>query len=443
MQDAYIYDALRTPRGKGQAATEGKPGGALSEIAPHTLVSQLITALADRNGEQAIHGVARMLLGCVGQVRSQGGHIALVSRLASQLPETVVAKTLNNYCVSGLTAVGESALWAQAGHPGLSLAGGVECLSQVPFMADKAAYHLNDELRKELRWALPVMGAELIASLEGYNKEELDALSLASHQRAVAAWDKGYYDSGVMPVMKNNGDIALDRDEWLREDLSLEKLAKLPPAFAEFGAAEADPMMLNAYPQLDAINHLHSVANCPGLSDGAALVLTGDKAAGEVAGLKPRARIRGYAEASGDPVIQFSAGFDAMEAVLKQCGLRLADLDLIEFMESFAATPLKFLRNYDVDPDKVNVNGGLIAIGHALGATGASLVTTLFHELERRDVQLGLVVCLAAGGYRFGNGDRANITAQKKPVATPNIKSDEEALPKPFVPSQPSKESRL
>ncbi len=398
MTDAYIYDALRTPRGKGQAATQDKPGGALSSIAPHSMVSQLIDALAERNGDDAMGGVERLLLGCVGQVRSQGGHIALVSRLASQLPDTVATKTLNNYCVSGLSAVGESALWAQAGQPGLSLAGGVESLSQVPFMADKADYYLNDDLRRELRWALPVMGAELIASLEGYNKAELDTLSLTSHQRAVAAWDNGHYDSSVTPVRHADGKLALARDEWLRPDLTLEKLAKLPPAFAEIGAAEADAMMLAAYPQLGAISHLHSVANCPGLSDGAALVLTGSKAAGEAAGLKPRARIRAYAEASGDPVIQFSAGFDAMEAVLKQSKLSLADLDLIEFMEAFAATPLKFLRNYEVDPDKVNVNGGLIAIGHALGATGASLVTTLFHELERRDAELGLVVCLAAGG---------------------------------------------
>lgn len=398
MTECYIYDAVRTPRGKGQAATDDKPGGSLSSIAPHALVSQLIAALAERNGNDAMDGVERLLLGCVGQVRSQGGHIALVSRLASQLPDTVVAKTLNNYCVSGLSAVGESALWSQAGQPGLSLAGGVESLSQVPFMADKAAYYLNDDLRRELRWALPVMGAELIASLEGYNKSELDDLSLTSHQRASAAWENGYYDSSVVPVHHADGSVALSRDEWVRNDLSLEKLGKLPPAFAEIGAAEADAMMLAAYPQLNAINHLHSVANCPGLSDGAALVLTGSEEAGQAAGLKPRARIRAYTECAGDPVIQFSAGFDAMERVLRQNGLSLADLDLIEFMESFAATPLKFLRNYDVDPDKVNVNGGLIAIGHALGATGASLVTTLFHELERRDAQLGMVVCLAAGG---------------------------------------------
>ncbi len=398
MADTYIYDAVRTPRGKGQAATDTKPGGSLSTIAPHALVCQLVDALAERNGDESIGGVERLLLGCVGQVRSQGGHIALVSRLASQLPDTVVAKTLNNYCVSGLSAVGESALWTQAGHPGLSLAGGVESLSQVPFMADKAAYYLNDELRRELRWALPVMGAELIASLEGYNKSELDTLSMHSHQRASAAWEKGYYDSSVIPVHHTDGSVALAYDEWVRDDLTLEKLGNLPPAFAEIGAAEADAMMLAAYPQLESITHLHSVANCPGLSDGAALVLTGSKEAGAEYGLKPRARIRAYAECAGDPVIQFSAGFDAMQRVLDQSGVSLAELDLIEFMEAFAATPLKFLRNYEVDPGKVNVNGGLIAIGHALGATGASLVATLFHELERRDAQLGMVVCLAAGG---------------------------------------------
>lgn len=402
MSDAFIYEAVRTPRGKGRARENGKPAGALHGIAPHELVSQLVEAIGARAGPDALTNVSRMILGCVGQVGAQGGHLALVSRLAAHrgtaLANDVAVKTINNYCVSGLSAVNESALWARAGEDRLSLAGGVEMLSRVPFLADAADYYSNASLKSELEWLAPIMGAELMATIEGFDKSSLDEITLRSHQRADRAWNEGRYDASVIPVRDGGGSPLLARDEWIRPDLTMDALEQMPPAFAEAGADGQDTVMLKHFPKLAAISHVHSVANTPGLADGAALVLTGSREAGAAAGLRPRARIVAIAETAGDPILQFSAGFDAMESVLKKAGLNIHQLDLIEFMEAFAAPPLKFLRTYGPDVDKVNVNGGHLAMGHPMGATGAILTTTLLHELERRDGALGMVVALAAGG---------------------------------------------
>ena len=397
MADAYIFDAVRTPRGKGRPARGDRLGGALCAISPQSLVAGLIGALEERCPGMS-SSVKRLILGCVGQVGVQGGHIALVSRLASNLPDTVAVKTVNNYCVSGLSAVTDAALWAQSEAGGLSLAGGVECLSQVKFLADKAAYYSDPDVMRDLRYAPPVMGAELMASLEGYAKDDLDRVSLMSHKRAAKAWADGRYASSVIPVKDEKGQTILDQDELIRGDMELDDIASMPPAFAAQGAAGFDDMMLREYPALDEISHVHSVANCPGMADGASLVLVGNRAAGERAGLVPRARITAFAEISDDPVLQFTAGFSAMELVLKQAGLSLADMDRIEFMEAFAAVPLKFQRDYDVDWDKVNVNGGHLAMGHPMGATGGILVTALTHELERCGGQFGLVVAHAGSG---------------------------------------------
>ncbi|PQA85988.1 acetyl-CoA C-acyltransferase [Hyphococcus luteus] len=403
MAEAFIFDAVRTPRGKGRAATDAKPGGALCRIAPHELVRQLVVALGERTGPDVLDSVARLILGCVGQVGVQGGHIALVSRLwaakhGAGLSDDVHVKTLNNYCVSGLTAINESALWARAGESGLCLAGGVEMLSQAPFLADNAAYYTDERLSRDLAWLPPIMGAELVATLEGLQKTDLDEITLASHRRAAAAWKEGRYDSSVIPVLDEKGVVALASDEWVRPGLTMEALEAMPPAFAAQGEEGADDVMLRHYPQLDKISHLHSVANTPGLSDGAALALTGSREAGASAGLRPRARILAMAETAGDPILQFGAGFDAMEQALKKAGVSLHQLDRIEFMEAFAAPPVKFLRRYQPDPERVNVNGGHLAMGHPMGATGAILTATLLHELERSGGALGLVVALAANG---------------------------------------------
>ena len=398
MVDAYIFDAIRTPRGKGRAPRKGKKGGALSSVPPHKLVTGLIEAMETRTSESALRAVDSLTLGCVGQVGAQGGHIALVSRLAAKLPNRIAVKTLNNYCVSGLTATIDGALRVQAGVDDLVLTGGVESLSQVPFLADKASYYSDPEMVKDLRYAPPVMGAELIATLGEFSKHDLDEITMISHQRAAKAWKNGHYAASVVPVKSANGDILLEKDEFIRPDFTMDYLTTMSPAFANQGAMGFDAMMLKEHPELTEISHIHSLANCPGMADGASLIMLGSHQAGQEWGLKPRAKIVDFVEVGADPVFQLTAGFAAMEALLARQSLELSDIDRIEFMEAFAAIPFKFLRDYDVDPGKVNVNSGHLAMGHPMGATGGILVTTLMHELERCGGQFGLVVAQAGGG---------------------------------------------
>ena len=273
LSNVFIYDAVRTPRGKGRPPKNDKPGGALSSVSPHDLVAGLSDVLHKRNSN--IDGqISRLTLGCVGQVGPQGGHIALVSRLAAELPDTTAVTTINNYCVSGLTAVNQSAAWAHTKSDALIMAGGVECLSQVGFLADKANYYTDPALAKRLKWIPPVLGAELIASIEGFTKPDLDEITLMSHKRAAKAWENGHYDHSVAPV-ERDGEVLLDTDELIRKNMTLEKLETMLPAFAEQGAAGFDAMMLAEHPELDEISHIHSIANCPGMVDGAALVLLG------------------------------------------------------------------------------------------------------------------------------------------------------------------------
>lgn len=397
MPDVLIFDAVRTPRGKGRPPKNGKPGGALSSTAPHELVSGLIDALGTRNPD-VLQDVNRLTLGCVGQVGAQGGHIGLVSRLASSLKDNVSVQTLNNYCVSGLTAVNNSAAWAHIETDSFFLAGGVECLSQVGFLADKASYYTEPKIINKLKWAPPIMGAELIATIDGYSKADLDQVTLMSHQRAGEAWTAGRYDDSVCSVTDETGAVILEQDELIRGNMTLENLEVMSPAFAEQGASGFDAMMLAEHPGLQEISHIHSIANCPGMADGAALMLLGHENTIKGKNIKPLARIVAMTETSGDPVLQFTAGFSAMETVLDKAGLTLKDMDRIEFMEAFAAIPLKFYRDYKPDMDKVNVNGGHLAMGHPMGATGAILLASLVHELKRCDGQFGLVVAHAGGG---------------------------------------------
>lgn len=398
MAEAFIFDAIRTPRGKGRPAKEGRAGGALSTVSPHQLVAGLVEALGTRTSPDILQNIDSFTLGCVGQVGAQGGHIALISRLASNLPDRVPVKTLNNYCVSGLTATMDGALKVQSGKESLALVGGVESLSHVPFLADKASYYSDPKMVQTLRYAPPIMGAELVATLEGYAKEDLDSLTLTSHHRAAQAWAEGVYDSSVVPVTDDAGNVLLEQDELIRPELTLEQLEAMPPAFASQGALGYDDMMLAAHPELEEITHIHSIANCPGMADGASLILLGCEQSGQDFGLTPLAKIIDFVEIGADPVLQLTAGFAAMEKLLARQHLTLFDIDRIEFMEAFAAIPLTFLRNYDVDPAKVNVNGGHLAMGHPMGATGGILLTTLTHELQRCNGTLGLVVAQAGSG---------------------------------------------
>ncbi|MDG2361569.1 MAG: acetyl-CoA C-acyltransferase [Hellea sp.] len=397
-KNIYIYDAVRTPRAKGKSASLKKPGGALSKVLPHDLIKYLVEAIEQRNPNSATN-INRLALGCVGQIGPQGGHIALVSRLASSLLKNdITVRTLNNYCVSGLSAVFEAALWAQNSFQGLSLAGGVESLSQVGFLEDKASYYNDPDLIKKLNWAPPVMGAELIATIDGLKKSDLDDITLLSHQRAENAWNKGFYDKSVISIPYNNGEEILKKDALIKPNLTIEKLTQLKPFFGAQGTLGYDAMMLNHYPFLREIKHLHSIANCPGMADGASLILLGTKEAGDKIGLKPRARIVDFTETADSPVIQLSAGFKAMEKLLHNQKMNVNDIDRYEFMEAFAALPVKFLNTYNVDINKVNVNGGHLAMGHPMGATGAILITTLLNELEYSNAQKGMVVAQAGGG---------------------------------------------
>ena len=390
--DIYVYDAVRSPRGK------SKETGGLAALTPHELVGQLLASLKDRNGPDSVTRAESLTLGCVGQVGAQGGHLALVSRLHAGLPDTLRALTLNNFCVSGLTAINMSAEEAQArGDDRLRLAGGVEMMSRVPFMGDKAFYYADAKTAQSLNYVPVALSADLMATMEGFTKEDLDRVTARSHQRAAKAWEAGGLDE-VIAIRAEDGSVALAIDESIRADTTVDSLAALAPAFAEMGAQGFDAMMLKSRPELAEIHHLHSVANCPPTCDGAALALVGTKAAGEAAGLKPKARIRALGEATADPVLQLTAGFAAMEKALDGAGMTLGDLDRIEFMEAFAATPTKFERDYEPDLDKVNPEGGHLAMGHPMGASGAILLATLIGGLERSDGQTGLAVVHGGSG---------------------------------------------
>ena len=392
MTQICLYDAVRTPRGK------GKPGGALSSLTPHELVGQLVTALRSRSGEAALDSVVSLTLGCVGQLGAQGGQLALVSKLHAKLPTEMASRTLNNYCVSSLTATRLSALEAAAtGDNRLRLAGGVEMMSNVPFLADHAHYYADPETARALRYVPVPLSADLMATMEGFSREDLDTVTVRSHQRAARAWAKGPLKEAI-PVHGPDGAVLLAHDETIRPDTSMESLARLAPAFVQTGAEGFDNIMLKARPELAAVQHLHTVAHCPPIADGASLILLGNQQAGTAAGLQPRAVIRAATEASADPVLQLTAGFAAMEAALAEAGLTLDDMDRIEFMEAFAATPVKFERDYAPDLARVNPDGGHLAMGHPMGASGAILLTTLLAGLEREGGTLGLAVLHGGSG---------------------------------------------
>ena len=384
---------MRTPRGK------GSPNGALASVSPNDLVGQLIAALNARNGDAAM-GAQKLILSCVGQVGPQGGHIAMVSRLYSALPDTVTVLTVNNFCAGGLNAIGVADALVRSHALDLVLAGGVECMSQVPFLADNASYYNDPVLSRDLHFVPVGLSADYLAFAHDIARETLDAVSFDSHQRAARAWAEGRYDSSVAPVRGEDGGIVLGEDETIRPTLTPEAMAEMPPVFEEQGRAQYDAVIRAARPGLGDIEHRHGLANCPPIADGAALVLLGSEAAGERAGLTPLARLVAFAEASGDPVDQLTSGVKAMELLLERAKLALDDFDLIEFMEAFAVTPAKFYRDFDPDRARVNVNGGHLAMGHPMGATGAVLTATLTHEMKARGARRGLVV--ATGGSGVG-----------------------------------------
>jgi len=391
MTDTFVYEALRTPRGKGKA------DGGLATVPPHELVRQLVAAMAARHGAALPAAVQRLALGCVTQVGPQGGHLALLSRVHAGLPDEAAAITLNNYCVSGMSAIAAAARAITAGEEAFALAGGVESMSQSPFEADGAPFFRDAALAEHFRYLPPPIVADWLATQEGLTREDLDAVTVASHQRAGAAWAAGHYASSVVPVTRPDG-TRVERDESVRPVLTAQDLARFGPAFGQLGAAGADAFIARVAPALGGVQHLHCVAHCPPISDGAALVALGTRERGAQLGLRPRARIAAIVEANTDPLRPFEAGFAAFERVLARAGIAPADLGAVEFMEAFAAVPARFLRERPELAAITNAIGGHLAMGHPMGASGAILVCTLLAEMERRDVEWGVAVAHAVSG---------------------------------------------
>lgn len=366
----YIHDAVRTPRGKAKA------DGALAGETPHGLVTRLVDALEER-GHDA-RGIDRFTLGCVGQVGAQGGGVAMVAKMAANLPDACVVHSINNFCASGLTAIGLSLDAIEAGRANSALAGGVEMMSRVPFMADRADYYSDQSFPADRRYIPVGLAADLLARSEDISREAMDEAAERSQRLAAAAEDRPGFNASRIAV------AGLTREESVRPT-SLHKLAGMPHAFTTWGEEYAHALSEPA-------THRHTVAHAPPIVDGAGLALLSNEAAGA------RARIVSYAEMGGDPRASLTAGFAAMEKALDQAGLSLDRIDRIEFMEAFAVTIAKFLRDYPVDPEKVNVSGGHLAKGHPMGATGAILTSTLLDVLEETDQRLGMVVCTGAQG---------------------------------------------
>ncbi len=388
MTGVVLFDAVRSPR------TKGRPGGALSSLLPHELVGQLVEALRARTSDEALDAVDAFHLSCVGQIGAQGGNLALVSKLEAGLPDTCATRTINNYCVGGITALASAVGSVAAGQHELVLAGGVEMMSRVAFLADEASLYTDPAVAETFRWAPVGVAADHLAVREGIGRDELDALALESHRRAAAAWDDGHYARQVVPIRTADGDV-VDRDETIQRGFSPEKLAGLDPVFEAMGRAQYDRVVAG---DDEPVDHRHTIAHCPPIADGAALLLVGTADAGARLGLTPLARIDAVTEAGGDAVTQLDAGDRAMTRALARTGTSLGDMDLIEYMESFAAVPARFHRTHDVDAARVNPNGGHLAMGHPMGATGAILTTALAHELARTDGRRGIAVATGGSG---------------------------------------------
>jgi acetyl-CoA C-acetyltransferase len=389
---AFIYDHVRTPRGK------GKPDGSLHEITPVWLASRPLVALRERNALDT-RGVDDVVLGCVMPVGEQGGNIARMAVLQADYDQSVAGMQINRYCGSGLEAVAIAAARVMAGQADLAIGGGVEMMSRVPMGADGGAWALEPQLAFKTYFVMQGISADLLASLHGHSRKDLDAFAAQSHQRAAQAWEAGYFDKSVVPVQDFLGLEVLARDETIRPGTSVQSLAALPAAFAQMGTQYGyDSVALQRYPQLERIEHAHHAGNSSGIVDGAAAVLLGNAQAGAQHGLKARARIVSFATIGSEPTLMLDAPSHAAQKALTRAGMQASDIDLWEINEAFSSVVLTFMQAMHIEPDSVNVNGGAIAMGHPLGASGAMILGTVLDELERRGLRTALVcLCVAAG----------------------------------------------
>ncbi|WP_433278184.1 acetyl-CoA C-acetyltransferase [Pseudonocardia xinjiangensis] len=391
--EAYIYDAVRTPRGR------GKSSGSLYEVKPISLVVGLIHELRERYPDLDPATIDDVVLGVVSPIGDQGGDIAKAAAITAGLPHTVAGVQLNRFCASGLEAVNIAAQKVRSGMEEMVLAGGVEAMSRVPMGSDGGAWAMDPETSYDTGFVPQGIGADLIATLEGFSREDVDTFAVESQTRAAKAWANGYFARSVVPVKDRNGVTVLDRDEHIRAGASLDSLAGLKPSFAMIGEAGGfDAVALQRYHWVEKIDHVHHAGNSSGIVDGAALCLIGTEAAGKAAGLTPRARIVSTALSGSDPTIMLTGPAPASRKALAKAGLTVDDIDLFEINEAFAAVALRFMRDLGLPHDKVNVNGGAIAMGHPLGATGAMILGTLVDELERRDLRYGLATLCVGGG---------------------------------------------
>jgi len=397
--EAFIYEAIRTPRGRGKPGGDGKRGGSLYEVKPVSLVVGLIDELRRRLPTLDPARVDDLVLGCVTAVGEQGMVIARTAALLAGLPDTVAGVTLNRFCASGLEAVNTAAQKVRAGWDDVVLAGGVESMSRVPMGSDGGAIMMDPECGYAIGVVPQGISADLLATIEGFDRSTVDSYAAGSHARAAKAWADGAFDRAVVPVRDRVGQVILDRDEHIRTDTTPETLAALDPAFAGIGELGGfDAVALQRYHWIDRIEHVHTAGNSSGIVDGAALVVVGSEAAGYELGLRPRARVVSAAVTGSEPLIMLTGPADAARKALDKARLRADQIDLFEVNEAFAAVPLRFIRDLDLDPERVNVNGGAIAMGHPLGATGAMLVGSLLDELERREQRYGMATLCVGGG---------------------------------------------
>ena len=393
MTDAYIYDAVRTPRGK------GRKDGALHEVTSVRLSAQVLNAVKERNGLEG-HAVEDVIWGNVTQVMEQGGCLARTAVLASDLDETIPGLAINRFCASGMEAVNLAANQVMGGAGDGYIAGGVEMMGRVAMGSDGAAIAVDPSVAMDTYFVPQGISADIIATEFGFTRDQADALAVESQNRAKAAWDAGRFARSIIEVKDQNGLSILDHDEYMRPGTDMQALGALNASFQQMGEVMPgfDAVAKLKYPHLERINHIHHAGNSSGIVDGAAAVLVGSKAFGEKWGLTPRARIRQTTKIGTDPTIMLTGPVPATEKALADSGMKIGDIDLFEVNEAFASVVLRFQQAFDVDPALVNVNGGSIAMGHPLGATGAIIIGTLLDELERSDKEVGLAtLCIASG----------------------------------------------
>ncbi len=391
MSEAYIIDAIRTPRGK------GKKDGSLYEVKPITLLTTLLNELKQRHQLDTAK-VDDIVLGCVTPVGDQGGDIAKTAAIAAGWSDDVAGVQINRFCASGLEAVNLAAQKVRSGWEDVVVAGGVESMSRIPMGSDGGPWALDPETNLKSSFVPQGIGADLIATLDGYTRADVDAFAVGSQHKAAAAQAQGYFDKSVVPVKDHSGVMILEKDEFIKGQTTLEGLAKLNASFEMMGQMGFDAVALQKYPEAQKIHHIHHAGNSSGIVDGAAVVLIASEKAVKEQGLKPRAKVLATALVGTDPTIMLTGPAPAARKALQKAGLTIDDIDLFEVNEAFAAVVMRFINELQVPEDKVNVNGGAIAMGHPLGATGAMILGTLLDELERQDKKRGLATLCVGGG---------------------------------------------